>query len=127
MSAAAVHPGRTLPSVCHHPGELVRVYVWEWPVRMTHWCTAYSILVLAATGFYIGHPFVTVSGPAGDHFVMGWVKTIHSYTAIVFALTIPISALSFRLFEARVQALKKRFPYVRPRPEPAPPRNPVAA
>jgi Ni/Fe-hydrogenase 1 B-type cytochrome subunit len=88
MSAATVHPGRTQPSVCHHPGELVRVYVWEWPVRMTHWCTAYAILVLAATGFYIGHPFVTVSGPAGQHFVMGWVKTIHSYAAIVFALSV---------------------------------------
>jgi Ni/Fe-hydrogenase 1 B-type cytochrome subunit len=88
VSAAAVHPGRTAPSVCHHPGELVRVYVWEWPVRMTHWCTAYAILVLAATGFYIGHPFVVVTGPAGQHFVMGWVKTIHSYTAIVFALSV---------------------------------------
>jgi Ni/Fe-hydrogenase 1 B-type cytochrome subunit len=88
MSATAVHPGRTTPSVCHHPGELVRVYVWEWPVRMTHWCTAYAILILAATGYYMGDPFIAVKGPAGQHFVMGWVKTIHSFAAIVFALSV---------------------------------------
>ena len=70
------------------PGELVRVYVWEWPVRLTHWLTAYAIFVLACTGFYIGHPFIVASGPAGQHFVMGWAKTIHSYVAIVFALSV---------------------------------------
>ena len=28
------------------------------------------------------------SGPAGQRFVMSWVKTIHFYTAIVFALSV---------------------------------------
>ena len=92
MSTAAapprVHPGRTQPTACRYPGELVRVYVWQWPVRMTHWCTAYAILVLAATGLYIGNPFIIVGGPAGQHFVMGWAKTLHSYAAIVFALSV---------------------------------------
>ena len=82
MSAAA------WPTACRYPGELVRVYVWQWPVRMTHWCTAYAILLLAVTGLYIGHPFLVVTGPAGQHFVMGWAKTIHSYAAIVFALSV---------------------------------------
>ncbi len=74
-------------TVCH-PGELVRVYVWQWPVRMTHWMTAYAILFLAATGIYMGHPFISVSGPAGQHFVMGWAKTIHFYAAIAFGLSV---------------------------------------
>src|SRR3990167_4804750 len=56
---------------------LVRVYVWEVPVRVTHWLIVLSIAVLSVTGFYIGYPFVTVSGPAGRHFVMGWTKVIH--------------------------------------------------
>ena len=66
------------------PADTVRVYVWEVPVRITHWLIAGSIVVLSATGFYIGRPFITVSGPAGEHFLMGWVKVIHGYTAYVF-------------------------------------------
>ena len=63
---------------------IVKVYVWEAPVRITHWLIALSIVVLSATGIYIGNPFITVPGRAGDHFVMGWMKVIHGYTAYVF-------------------------------------------
>lgn len=66
------------------PSDIVRVYVWEVPVRITHWLIALSIAILSATGIYIGHPFIIVSGPAGQHFVMGWAKVIHGYTADVF-------------------------------------------
>jgi Ni/Fe-hydrogenase 1 B-type cytochrome subunit len=62
--------------------EIVRVYVWEIPVRVTHWLIALSIVVLSVTGLYIGRPFIAV-GP-GPHFVMGWMKLIHFYTAYVF-------------------------------------------
>ncbi len=65
-----------------------QVYVWELPVRITHWLIVFSILMLAATGFYIGDPFISVSGPARDHFVMGTVRVIHLYTAIVFTLAV---------------------------------------
>ena len=53
-------------------------------MRITHWLIAVSIVVLSATGLYIGHPFITVSGPASQRFVMGWIKVIHGYTAYVF-------------------------------------------
>ena len=69
-------------------GGLERLYVWEVPVRVTHWLIFLSILVLAATGFYIGHPFISVSGPARDHFVMGTVRVVHFYAAIVFTLSV---------------------------------------
>jgi Ni/Fe-hydrogenase 1 B-type cytochrome subunit len=67
---------------------IVRVYVWEIPVRVTHWLIASSIVVLSATGLYIGHPFITVSGPASQRFVMGWIKVIHGYTAYVFVAAV---------------------------------------
>jgi Ni/Fe-hydrogenase 1 B-type cytochrome subunit len=51
--------------------DLTRVYVWQVPVRVTHWLIALSIIVLSVTGFYIGRPFLTVPGPAGRWFVMG--------------------------------------------------------
>jgi len=71
------------------PGpELDRVYVWEFPVRATHWILFYSILILCGTGYYIGHPFISVSGAAKDHFVMGTVRAVHLYTAIVFSLAV---------------------------------------
>ena len=62
----------------------VRVYVWQIPVRFTHWLIAVSIVVLSATGLYIGNPFLIVTGEARQHFVMGTIKTIHFYTAYVF-------------------------------------------
>jgi Ni/Fe-hydrogenase 1 B-type cytochrome subunit len=71
-----------------HARELVRVYVWEIPVRVSHWLIFLSLFVLAATGFYIGSPFVVVTGEAGRHFFMGTVKVVHSYAAIVFALAV---------------------------------------
>jgi Ni/Fe-hydrogenase 1 B-type cytochrome subunit len=67
---------------------LVRVYVWEWPVRITHWLIAGSIILCSATGLYLGNPFLIVTGPAGGHFVMGWAKVIHFYGAIVFGLAV---------------------------------------
>jgi Ni/Fe-hydrogenase 1 B-type cytochrome subunit len=64
--------------------EIVAVYVWQVPVRIAHWLIALSIAILSVTGLYIGHPFMTVTGPATQSFVMGWVKIIHGYTAYVF-------------------------------------------
>jgi Ni/Fe-hydrogenase 1 B-type cytochrome subunit len=64
---------------------IVRTYVWQIPVRVSHWLIVLSILVLSATGLYIGHPFLTVPGEARNSFVMGWIRTIHLYTAVVFA------------------------------------------
>jgi Ni/Fe-hydrogenase 1 B-type cytochrome subunit len=64
--------------------DLVRVYVWQWPVRITHWLIVLSIVVLSATGIYIGHPFAIPNSPI----IMANVKIVHSYTAIVFTLAV---------------------------------------
>jgi len=68
--------------------QLERVYVWQWPVRLSHWLIVASIAVLAATGIYIGNPFLPVPGEATRHFVMGTVKTVHFGAAIVFTVAV---------------------------------------
>ena len=80
MNAVEETPVAAAPS----DAGIVRVYVWQIPVRLTHWLSACSIIVLSVTGLYIGRPFMTVSGQAGQSFVMGWMKVIHSYAAFVF-------------------------------------------
>jgi len=77
-----------MPKIVSPSGTIVAIYVWELPVRITHWLVVFSVLILSATGFYIGDPFIVVSGPAREHFVMGWMRTIHLYTAIVFTLAL---------------------------------------
>lgn len=66
----------------------VRVYVWDGVVRVCHWLAALSTFVLAGTGFYLGRPFVIVSGEAGQAFTMGAFKAVHFGAAIVFSLAV---------------------------------------
>ena len=62
MSTAASAEASTPRAAARADDQLVRVYVWEIPVRVTHWVIVLSILILSVTGFYIGHPFMTVAG-----------------------------------------------------------------
>jgi Ni/Fe-hydrogenase 1 B-type cytochrome subunit len=94
--------------------EIVRVYVWEWPVRVTHWLIALSILVLSVTGLYIGHPFFTVAGEARRTFVMGWMKVIHGYTAYVF-ITAVVARVIWMFTGNKYARWDKFIPVHRPR------------
>lgn len=76
------------PQIVSTPEPGAVAYVWELPVRITHWLIFFSVLVLAVTGYYIGNPFIIVSGPPREHFVMGTIRVIHLYTAIVFTLAV---------------------------------------
>ena len=88
MTTAAV-PGPAEPLRDDtEPAPLRATYVWELPVRLTHWLIALSMAILAVTGIYIGRPFLLAPGAAGEHFVMGWTKAVHLWAAIVFALSV---------------------------------------
>lgn len=68
---------------------LRRFYVWEIPVRLTHWVNVLSIVVLSFTGYYIGNPWILVSsrewyGP----FFMGNVRFIHFVFAFIFVASL---------------------------------------
>ena len=66
----------------------VSVYVWDLPVRITHWVNVLSILVLSVTGYYIANPFVTTTGPAADQFLMGSIRFVHFSVAFVFTMSV---------------------------------------
>jgi Ni/Fe-hydrogenase 1 B-type cytochrome subunit len=65
-----------------NPKEIIRVYVWELPVRLTHWVFVITIIILSFTGTYIHDPFIVARGESA--WVMGTVRYIHELTAFVF-------------------------------------------
>jgi len=73
--------------------DLVRIYVWEWPVRLAHWLIVISLFFLSWTGLYIGRPFLISAGEARQHFLMGTAKTIHLYAAIVFTMAVLVRVI----------------------------------
>jgi len=68
--------------------QMRRVYVWELPVRFTHWINFLSVLTLSVTGFYIGRPFIYAL--SADQYVMGWMRFIHFTAAYVLVMSIAI-------------------------------------
>ncbi len=56
----------------------VRVYVWQAPVRITHWVTVGSIVALSLTGGYIADPYLVAPGGS----VMTTVRFIHLVSAV---------------------------------------------
>ena len=73
------------------PGNSVRVYVWELPVRFSHWLIVLSAAVLAFTGYYMHNPYITVRGRGA--YMMGTMRFIHLLAASVF-----ISAFLWRIY-----------------------------
>ena len=53
------------------------VYVYEAPVRLWHWVTVFSVIVLCVTGFFIGRPLPTMPGEAIDNYLMGYIRFAH--------------------------------------------------
>jgi Ni/Fe-hydrogenase 1 B-type cytochrome subunit len=64
------------------------IYVWELPVRVTHWAIVTSIVILAITGFYIHSPFLVPSEPVEASSQMATVRFWHEIFAIVFSLSV---------------------------------------
>lgn len=86
--SASVEPGPAtglpaspapVPAPLADPHRRVRIYVWEVPVRLTHWVTAGAIVVLAATGIYIANPFLLPGGGP----TMELVRLVHMISAFV--------------------------------------------
>jgi len=64
-----------------------RVYVWEAPVRIQHWIHVISMVVLTATGVYIGSPFFGLEvGQEFEFHITDWMRFTHFVGAWVFGL-----------------------------------------
>ncbi len=95
MSESTASAGIPVEPEHFHPiareENLVRVYVWEWPVRISHWVIFLSIAVLSFTGYYLYDPFIISRG--GGAFLMGRMRLIHEAAAFCF-----IGAVLLRLY-----------------------------
>ena len=60
----------------------VRVYVWELPVRASHWFIVVSVAILSFTGYYIHNPFIISRSRTA--YLMGTIRFIHLLAAFVF-------------------------------------------
>lgn len=67
-------------------GNLYEKYVWEVPVRVTHWVNAVSIVVLAVTGIFIGTAKTLALEPS--QFIMGQVRFVHFVAAYAFSVSV---------------------------------------
>ena len=92
-----------------------RVYVWEIPVRLTHWVNVICIVVLSFTGYYIGNPYVQVSArEAYGPYFMGNIRFIHMLFAYIF-----VASLALRTYWAlfggnRYASWRALIPFVTP-------------
>jgi Ni/Fe-hydrogenase 1 B-type cytochrome subunit len=89
--SATVHPGVEVSHPLIHEEKLVRVYVWEMPVRITHWVIFLCILVLGFTGYYMYNPFIISRG--SSVFLMATMRFVHEVTSFVF-----IAAVLVRIY-----------------------------
>jgi Ni/Fe-hydrogenase 1 B-type cytochrome subunit len=64
------------------------VYIWELPVRLSHWINFLCMLILGFTGYYIYDPFLSTNGLLPDSFTMGIMRFIHLITAFVFSISV---------------------------------------
>ncbi len=82
--ATTVETGHVAPAEARE--ELVRVYVWQWPVRIAHWTLFLSITVLSITGIYLHFPYLEAHGERA--WVMGTMRFIHEIFGFVLLSTL---------------------------------------
>jgi len=67
-------------------GRVVIKYVWEIPVRVTHWVNVLAIVTLCVTGFYIGTPKTLALSTS--QYVMGWMRFAHFVAGYALAVSV---------------------------------------
>jgi Ni/Fe-hydrogenase 1 B-type cytochrome subunit len=83
-------------------------YVWQWPVRITHWVNVISIVVLSITGYFIGAPFMQASD--SSLYYMGTVRAIHFGFAYAFAISV-LARIIWMFVGNRYSSWREFFPW----------------
>lgn len=91
-------------------GNFTWVYLWGAPLRAMHWIAAASVLVLIVTGFYVARPYVTTTGEASAHFLMGRMRFLHFTAAAALVMTGIVRAY-WLLAGNRFERLRALFPF----------------
>jgi len=81
-------------SEAHRPypsSESIRTYVWELPVRVSHWFIVLPVGILSFTGYYMHNPFIVAT--SSTTFLMAKMRFIHLVSGSVF-----ISAFLLRMY-----------------------------
>jgi Ni/Fe-hydrogenase b-type cytochrome subunit len=104
--------GGARPQPLRREGDYRWVALWGIPLRVMHWASALSIVVLAVTGLYIGKPYFVNGGDTGAHFLMGWVRFVHFLAAAILVMTAIVRA--YWLFAGnQYERLRALFPFSR--------------
>lgn len=83
-------------------------YIWELPVRCSHWLSVAAIFILAVTGFFIGTPFSF--GSSASDFTMGWIRFVHFAAGYLLAVSV-ISRVIWSLIGNRYAGWREFFPF----------------
>ena len=119
------------------------VHVYGWGLRLWHWVTAGSIVMLAITGYLIGSPPPSIGGEASEHFMFGTIRFLHFAAGLTLAvgfiyrvaLAITGGPLHREIFMPRVDRPRFRrdfiaevrwYLFLRSEPHPAVGHNPIA-
>jgi Ni/Fe-hydrogenase 1 B-type cytochrome subunit len=92
-------------------GNLYEKYVWEIPVRVTHWINVLCILILSVTGIFIGTAKSVALSPS--QFIMGWIRFVHFVAAYSLAISV-VSRLYWSLVGNSYASWREFFPVLTP-------------
>lgn len=88
--------------------ERLQFYVWEFPVRFSHWINFLCILALSLTGYFIAAPFIHAT--SSDQYVMGWVRLVHFIASYALVMSI-IIRLYWAIMGSRHARFSTWFPF----------------
>lgn len=88
---------------------LYEKYVWEVPVRVTHWVNFLCIILLSVTGIFIGTAKTLALAPS--EFIMGWIRFVHFVAAYTFAVSV-VSRIYWAFVGNRYASWREFLPFL---------------